>query len=197
MRLFARACRRAGLGLTYSAGYNPRPRLALVSPRPVGVSCRGDLLILTLQDDCSCRQLCSRLAAHLPDGVSLIDSMDLGSARSPMVQAATYCLQLSQSELDGLAEKISCVLQAEHLEVERPGRKDHRSRRLDIRPHLGRMQSSGDQLSFTLVHSDTGSARPVEVLALLGLDSFYNRSQLVRSSLKYSHFGSNAAVEQV
>ena len=197
MRLFIRAARRARLELTYSAGYNPRPRLALVSPRPVGVSCTGDLLILTLQEDCSCGQLCSRLAAHLPDGVSLINALELGSTKSPMVQAATYSLQLSGSELDGLAAKISRVLQADRLEVERPARKDHRTRRLDIRPYIERMQSSADQLSFTLVHSDTGSAKPAEVLALLGLDKLYNRSQLVRSSLKYSHFGQNATVEQV
>jgi radical SAM-linked protein len=197
MHLFTRAARRAGLELAYSAGYNPRPRLALVSPRPVGISCEGDLLIVSLAEDCSARQLCSRLAPHLPDGVSLIDSFELGSGRSPLAQAATYCLELSGPELDSLAEKISRLLQADSLQVERPVRKDHRSRRLDIRPYLQRMQSSDDQLSFTLVYSDTGSARPAEVLALLGLDNLYNRSKLVRSSLKYSHLSPNATLKQV
>jgi hypothetical protein len=114
-----------------------------------------------------------------------------------MVQAATYSLQLSGSELDGLAAKIGRLLQDDTLQVERPVRKDNRSRRLDIRPYLQRMQSSDDQLSFTLVYSDTGSAKPAEVLALLGLDNLYNRSKLVRSSLKYSHLSPNATLEQL
>ena len=196
MRLFTRAVRRAGLGLVHSAGYNPRPRLALALPRPVGISCKGDLLILELSENCPSEQLCSRLAVHLPDGISLIGSVDLGQTRSPRAQAATYSLQLSAPELQGLAEKISSVLQADRLEVERPGRKGSHPRSLDIRPFLAELQSSHHQLSFTLVNTDTGSARPVELLALLGLDSLYNRSQLVRSSINYTHSTADVTVGQ-
>ena len=196
MRLFTRAARRAGLAMAYSAGYNPRPHLALVSPRPVGISCSGDLLVLTLEDDLSTRQVCLRLADQLPEGVNLTEAVDLNTTRFPVVQDVTYCLRLSEPQPQGLAQKIDRVLKSDHLEIERASHKDPQPRRLDIRPYLGRIDLSGQQLSFTLVNTDTGSAKPAEVLALLDLDNPYNRSQLVRSSLRCSNLGSNATVKQ-
>ena len=196
MHLFTRAARRAQLGLAYSAGFNPRPRLALVSPRPVGVSCTGDLLVLTLEEECSPEQLRSRLADHLPDGVNLTGAVDLASARIPTVQQAAYSLPLSKTRTQGLAEKIDGVLRADSLQIERLSRKDGRTRCRDIRPYLDRMDLSGQQLSFTLINTDTGSAKPAEILALLGLDEPYNRSKLLRSSLRYSHLDCEAAVKQ-
>ncbi|MBW7991664.1 MAG: DUF2344 domain-containing protein, partial [Planctomycetes bacterium] len=37
LSVFQRACVRAGIEIRYSQGFNPRPRLSLPLPRPVGV----------------------------------------------------------------------------------------------------------------------------------------------------------------
>ncbi len=51
MRAIERLLRRAGLPLRYSQGFNPRPALSLVLPRPVGVASEADLLVVTLEED--------------------------------------------------------------------------------------------------------------------------------------------------
>ena len=44
LSLFQRACVRAGIDLCYSQGFNPRPKLSLPLPRPVGVESDDELL---------------------------------------------------------------------------------------------------------------------------------------------------------
>jgi radical SAM-linked protein len=49
LRLFQRACARAGVNLQYSQGFNPRPKLSLALPRSVGVESDDEMLILRVQ----------------------------------------------------------------------------------------------------------------------------------------------------
>jgi len=46
MRMFQRACVRAGISLEYSKGYNPRPAVSLPLPRSVGCQADDELLLL-------------------------------------------------------------------------------------------------------------------------------------------------------
>ena len=50
MRLFQRACVRAGVKVAYSQGYNPHQRMSLVLPRSVGVESDDELLCLWLAE---------------------------------------------------------------------------------------------------------------------------------------------------
>ena len=186
MRLFARAIRRSGLDVAYSEGYNPRPRLSLVLPRPVGVASRDDLLVLELRDHSQPADLCLRLAGHLPNGISISTCFDMGSVRAPTAIAAVYSLQLSQDEAATAVEKISNVLRAPRLLVHRPPKRSSDNRQLDIRPYLIDIQLDGTELLSTLAYTHTGSAKPAELLALLDLDNSYNRAQLVRKEVKYT-----------
>ena len=51
MRLFQRAFQRAGLPLTHTQGYNPRPSVSIALPLSVGIESRCELLDFTL--DCA------------------------------------------------------------------------------------------------------------------------------------------------
>ncbi|MBN2271219.1 MAG: DUF2344 domain-containing protein, partial [Sedimentisphaerales bacterium] len=44
MKVFQRACARAGLDVAHTEGFNPRPRLSLPLPRSVGVESDEELL---------------------------------------------------------------------------------------------------------------------------------------------------------
>ena len=195
MRLFARAIRRSGLDVAYSEGYNPRLYLCLVLPRPVGVACKDDLLVLETSDKCRSEELHSRLASHLPNGIKISECFELGPGRTPKAIAAVYSLQLSQEQTAGLVDKISDVLRAGKLSIQRLGKPDSDSRQLDIRPYLSEMKLDGDKLLFSLAHTDSGSAKPAEILALLNLDNSYNRAQLVREKTKYISSAARTAAE--
>ena len=74
MRLFQRAFKRAGLPLTHSKGFNPRPSVSIALPLSVGVESRCELLDFEL-DGCtvSCEEMKERLNAALVAGVKVLE----------------------------------------------------------------------------------------------------------------------------
>ena len=73
MRLFQRAFKRAGLSLTHTQGYNPRPSVSIALPLSVGVESLCELLDFELEgEDISCEEIKSRLNSTLVDGVRVL-----------------------------------------------------------------------------------------------------------------------------
>ncbi|MEE9370604.1 MAG: TIGR03936 family radical SAM-associated protein, partial [Sedimentisphaerales bacterium] len=97
VKVFQRACIRAGIKIQYSQGFNPRPKLYLPLPRSVGVETDDDLLCLrvnlsgprTVSDE---SQIKAGLAKQLPDGVELLSVTTVPAlteiASSPQQQRA-------------------------------------------------------------------------------------------------------------
>ena len=186
LRLFRRALGRSGLRIAYSQGYNPRPRLWLVLPRPVGVACCEDLLVVESADDCTAQQFAGRLAQHLPRGIEMKRFVELGAGPLPEPLRACYSLALSGQECAAVSQKIPKVLAAEELPVERALKRTGQSRMLNIRPYLKQMSVNGSDLKFGLSCGPSGSAKPSEVLALLGLDDPAKKAGLLRSKAEYA-----------
>ena len=70
MRLFQRSFKRAGLPLTHTQGFNPRPSVSIALPLSVGVESRCELLDFDLDGvDVSTDEICSRLNGALVNGV--------------------------------------------------------------------------------------------------------------------------------
>ena len=79
MRLFQRAFKRAGLHLTHTQGYNPRPSVSIALPLSVGIGSKCELLDFDLDGDCvSCAQIKERLNHALSSGVEVIDVYESG-----------------------------------------------------------------------------------------------------------------------
>ena len=73
MRLMQRAFKRAGLPLTHSHGYNPRPSVSIAMPLSVGVESVCELLDFDLDTDVtiSCDEIQQRLNDTLVPGVKI------------------------------------------------------------------------------------------------------------------------------
>ena len=70
MRLFQRAFKRAGLPLTHTLGYNPRPSVSIALPLSVGVESRCELLDFDLDGETvSCEEIKERLNEALVEGI--------------------------------------------------------------------------------------------------------------------------------
>ena len=78
MRLFQRSFKRAGLPLTHTQGYNPRPSVSIALPLSVGVESRCELLEYELEGEekPSHKEIVDRLNAALVEGVRVIHSYD-------------------------------------------------------------------------------------------------------------------------
>ncbi len=70
MRRFQRAFKRAGLPLTHTQGYNPRPSVSIALPLSVGVDSRCELLDFELDGaEVPCGEILRLLNENLTDGV--------------------------------------------------------------------------------------------------------------------------------
>ncbi len=80
MRLFQRAFKRAGLPLTHTQGYNPRPSVSIALPLSVGVESGCELLDFEL-DGVSIpnAEICVRLNGVLTEGVQVLAVYDDGA----------------------------------------------------------------------------------------------------------------------
>lgn len=79
MRLFQRAFKRAGLPLTHTQGYNPRPSVSIALPLSVGVESICELLDFDLEGEKpDCRQIQDRLNEVLVKGVRVLDCYETG-----------------------------------------------------------------------------------------------------------------------
>lgn len=73
MRLFQRAFKRAGLPLTHTQGFNPRPSVSIAMPLSVGVESCCELLDFELDGvTVSCDEIMERLNRTLIEGVRVL-----------------------------------------------------------------------------------------------------------------------------
>ena len=73
MRLFQRAFKRAGLLLTHTQGFNPRPSVSIALPMSVGVESCCELLDFDLEGEIpSCEEMKAALNAALVEGVRVL-----------------------------------------------------------------------------------------------------------------------------
>lgn len=80
MRLFQRAFKRAGLSLTHTKGFNPRPSVSIALPLSLGVESYCELLDFDLEGEpVSYEGIKTRLNQCLVSGVQILDVYDNGS----------------------------------------------------------------------------------------------------------------------
>ena len=77
MRLFQRAFKRAGLLLTHTQGFNPRPSVSIALPLSVGIESRCELLDFDLEGEkVPNEEILCRLNANLVSGVRILSVYD-------------------------------------------------------------------------------------------------------------------------
>ena len=80
MRLFQRAFKRAGLLLTHTQGFNPRPSVSIALPMSVGLESRCELLDFDLEGEKTANDEILRLLnENLVSGVKILSVYDDGS----------------------------------------------------------------------------------------------------------------------
>ena len=80
MRLFQRAFKRAGLPLTHTQGFNPRPSVSIALPLSVGVESRCELLDFALDGKTvPCGEILMRLNQSLVPGVKVLAVYENGA----------------------------------------------------------------------------------------------------------------------
>lgn len=185
VRLFERALARGEIPVRRSAGFNPRPQLSLPLPRNVGIASDDELLIIELATPLPADEIHARLSPQLPAGVRLTDVRELAEHEACVPTAASYGLPIEAEEAGRLAERIRQFLAADSVLIERTDAASGRKRGVDVRQFVREVEIVNDRLLWTQTVSQSGSARPGEVLAALGLDPRQRQHHLVRTRVSY------------
>lgn len=124
MRLFQRAFKRAGLPLTHTQGFNPRPSVSIALPLSVGVESQCELLDFELDGmDVPCEVITRRLNEALVEGVRVLAVYDNGSKiKNLALLRSVLTLEYDNGVPEGAGERIGQLLRSPSLIVEKKGK---------------------------------------------------------------------------
>ena len=125
MRLFQRAFKRAGLPLTHTQGYNPRPSVSIALPLSVGVESKCELLEYELEGEekPANKEIVARLNEALTEGIRVIHSYDnCAKIKNLAFLDATVDLEYDKGIPEGSEEAIRELFGRKELTVEKKGK---------------------------------------------------------------------------
>lgn len=119
MRLFQRAFKRAGLPLTHTQGFNPRPSVAIALPLSVGVESQCELLDFALDGDkVPCEEIRARLNQTLTDGIRVLEVYETGRKLKELaLLRCRVSLEYDAGVPNGALEAIGKLFSQESLTV--------------------------------------------------------------------------------
>ena len=144
MRLFQRAFQRAGLPLTHTQGYNPRPSVSIALPLSVGIESRCELLDFTLDtDDVDIANLPQLLNEKLVPGVRVLSAYADGRKLKDLTHMAVSVILTYDAGIPADAEDtIRGLLSKESLIVPKKGKNGIVDQ--DIVPMIRRISVAGE-----------------------------------------------------
>jgi radical SAM-linked protein len=167
MRVFQRACVRAGVRVAYSQGFNPHQRMSLVLPRSVGVESDDEMLCLWL-DDGEAGFDVESLKNELPEGIEIVSARIIVTKKVPEPSSARYVIKVKGTD-KGISERIAEILASKEITVERQMGEDSRIKMVDVRPFLESISVQGGDIFVDCKVSPAGTIRVDEILGLLQL----------------------------
>jgi radical SAM-linked protein len=193
LKVFQRACVRARISIRYSQGFNPRPKLSLPLPRPVGVESDEELLCLKVNPrsenaDKLCLSVTAELSAQLPEDLELVSVRVARPGASYQPRSATYLLALGPKYLnDKLKATIGRVLASESLDVRRKtgAARSLRVKNINVRPFLTSIETDEQGIIVECSISSAGSIRVDEILGLLELDESMLAGPVRRTAVQW------------
>ena len=169
MRLFQRAFKRAGLQLTHTQGFNPRPSVSIALPLSVGVESSCELLDFDLDgQDISCTDMKNRLNETLVAGVRVLDVYDGGSKiKNLALLDCSVTLEYDRGIPENAAAAVAELFAREHLTVEKKSKNGVTEQ--DLIPmirHIAVVQSDGHTLRIDArICCQNPTLNPVQLIA--------------------------------
>lgn len=183
MRMLARAVIRARWPLKYSQGFNPKPRFTLPLPRNVGTASECELAVFELSEHRNIAVLAAGLREQLPAGLRL-GRLGYHPRATPHPVRVWYRVELGVV-VEDVTEHILRLSEMDTLSVQRSGEPGTAPRRLDLRPMVDALEMIGAELHMRLKYVDQRTARPTEILELLGLDAARFAHRITRASVEW------------
>lgn len=186
-RTLERALNRARIPMSYTQGFNRRPRMQLASALPLGFTSACEIADIWLTEAMEPEQVRQQLMTRMAPGIEVYRVEDV-SLQEPALQTRTLASHyraaiLAPVDVDELQQKIEDLLAADKLVRRRiRGRK---RKEYDLRPllydlTLAESEDGAPQIEMALALLPSATGRPDEVLDELGLDPLAARIHRTR-----------------
>lgn len=170
MATFEYGLRRARLPFELSEGFNPRPRMSIAAPLPLGYVGEREILEIVLREPMAPEEIVRRLQAALPAGITILTVEEYATetkSSASRVRGAAYRITLREA-VDNLPERVVALLERPILEVEED--RDGTLRIRNLRPLITGLRAADARTVLLDVRLDNeGTARPEQILDLLSL----------------------------
>ena len=149
MRLFQRAFKRAGLPLTHTKGFNPRPSVSIALPLSLGVESGCELLDFDLEGEAiPCEEIRDRLNKALVEGIRVLEVYEeFSKLKNLALLECVVTLEYDRGVPETACEQITELFSRDSLTVEKKGKNGITEQ--DIIPMIRRIravQESGNTL---------------------------------------------------
>ena len=178
LRAWVRTLRRAGTPMTYTGGFNPRPKLQFAGALPLGHTGESELMDVWLEKPVPTAGFVETLRHVMPEGLTVVQAVEAPLTEAPLqnrVMTADYVVTVNWAgPVEVLVARIEDLLAARELPRERRGRQ------YDLRPLIERVHlegSGGGRVWFGmhLACRQGATARPEAVMESLGMGGAFAR----------------------
>ena len=182
-RAWERLLRRADVPLVFSQGFNPRPRIQLAAPLPLGITSSCEIIDIWMSDNqLDLQTLRTRIIQVQPPGIE-VHGVEYIDPKFPPLQKKVHAAEFSVALLDptsNLDRKIATLLNSESILRQRRGKS------YDLRPLINDLSLvpgqdiAPIQLFMQLSAQESGTGRPEEVLLALEIPPENTRIERIR-----------------
>ena len=145
MKLFDRVVRRVSLPISFTGGYNPKPRISAANALPLGATSSGEIMDFDLTDYIDETEFKEKLAAALPETLPIYQAeiVDLKSPPlSVLAEKAAYQLWIKSENITSTEQWeawISQILNCDEILLEKKT-KSGKTKTLNLREQLFKLE---------------------------------------------------------
>ena len=170
MRVFERAVRRGSLPIAYSQGFNPKMRISYGTPLPLGITSDAEYADFEIDGWIKPDILKEELNSKLHPGLKILEAKIIGPKEGSLMasaQAVEYLATFTDNT-SNVENKIKEIIASEKVIVKR--KRKEKIKEIDIRPMIIELTLDGKILRMLVQSNSQGTAKPNEVLSVLGID---------------------------
>ena len=173
MRYFQKACRRAGIDVTYTEGMSPHMSMSYAFPLGVGMTSDSEYVDVDINTSLPGKEIVERLNRSAPEGIHFLQAGEIGITKAEkgmnQVARADYTLVFREEYKwdDGWKKDFAAFLEQKEILVIKKGKKTEKEvniRPLIYRAEITEQKNSGEFILLGLAAGNENNIRPELVM---------------------------------
>lgn len=190
MRSFKRAFKMAKLGLRYSQGFNPHPKMSFAQPLSLGYSSRYELIEFESVEHFIPSEILDKLEGKLPEGIELLGCYEFNDnikSLASISDSARYKIYIPDTSI---LDKVDRVLSRTDIKALKSSKKNKEEKEVNIKPMI-RDYNVSKLGEFTVIDAllDSGSSSNLSPELIIKAIINYLKLDIERSNIEVERIG--------